>query len=72
MTLGLYAADNILNITGGGNVGIGTTNPTTANGVYRCAGGTLGGQLYYGATGAAQTLCTGGGGTVTATPLFLP
>ena len=53
----------------GGNILLGTGTGTQ---LYRCAGGTDAGWVLYGNTGAAQTLCTGGGGSLTATGVFLP
>ncbi|MDD5301492.1 MAG: hypothetical protein PHS14_00170 [Elusimicrobia bacterium] len=63
------AAEPLALNAGGGDVLVGTTTGTR---VVRCAGGTQDGALYYGSSGAAPTLCTGGGGTLTSTPLILP
>jgi|SRR5579864_540873 len=55
----------------GGNSALGTTLGTGTQ-VYRCSGGTDAGWVLYGNSGAAQTLCTGGGGSLVATGVFLP
>lgn len=60
-----------------GNVAItGTTALGTTVGsgtqMYRCSGGSDAGWLLYGNSGAAQTLCTGGGGSLVATGVYLP
>ncbi len=47
-------------------------NTTGGTELYRCAGGTDAGWILYGNTGAAQTLCTGGGGSLTALPIYAP
>jgi hypothetical protein len=44
----------------------------TCTQMYRCTGGSDAGWLLYGTSGAAAALCTGAGGTLTATPLCLP
>lgn len=57
------------NATFSGNVHLGTTTGTQ---MFRCVGGADAGWLLYGNSGAAQTLCTGGGGSLTGTGVFLP
>lgn len=56
-------------INPGGNVRLETLTGTQ---VYRCAGGTDAGWILYGNSGAAQTLCTGGGGSLSATGIYFP
>lgn len=65
-----YGASEAMRIfSSDGSIHMGTTTGTQ---IYRCAGGTDAGWILYGSSGAAQTLCTGGGGTVTATGVYLP
>jgi hypothetical protein len=45
---------------------------TTGTQIYRCSGGTDAGWILYGNSGAAQTLCTGGGGSLVGTGTYLP
>ena len=66
---GIAANTNINILPGSGNVGLGTSSGTV---IYRCSGGTDGGWLLYGNSGAAQTLCTGGGGSLVSTGVALP
>jgi hypothetical protein len=54
-----------------GTTGLGTTSGTGTQ-IYRCSGGTDAGWVLYGNSGAAQTLCTGGGGSLVATGVWLP
>jgi hypothetical protein len=76
----------VMAMTRGGNVGIGTTNPSqllSVNGtvslntnagtqLYYCAGGTLSQIVIRGSAGAEATACTAGGGTVTALGIYVP
>lgn len=55
-----------------GSLTVGSVTAGSGTQVYRCAGGTQAGTLYYSNAGAGPTLCTGGGGSLTATTLFLP
>lgn len=52
-----------------GQIRVGTSAGTQ---LYRCSGGTAANLIMYGATGAEQTICTGGGGSLVTVPLFIP
>jgi hypothetical protein len=66
-TYGVVAATGTFttSVTAGTTAGSGTQ-------LYRCSGGTDAGWILYGNTGAAQTICTTGGGTLVSISYFAP
>ena len=67
VTYGVKAATGTFttSVTAGTTAGSGTQ-------LYRCSGGTDAGWILYGNSGAAQTLCTTGGGSLVAISYFAP
>lgn len=69
VTIGANASSSQLVLPADGSIHLGSLTGTQ---VYVCTGGTNAGWVLYGNSGAAQTLCTGGGGSLTATGTYLP